>query len=72
MPFIAYGSLHFQKLLAPRYAAVREQVGILNGMLSNNLSGIATIKSFTAEEHEASALIWRVISIARPIAGLFL
>ena len=53
MPFIAYGSLHFQKLLTPRYAAVREQVGILNGMLSNNLSGIATIKSFTAEKHEA-------------------
>jgi len=56
IPFIAYGSLHFQSLLAPRYAAVREQVGILNGMLSNNLSGIATIKSFTAEEHEAERI----------------
>ena len=56
MPFIAYGSLRFQKLLAPRYAAVREQVGILNGILSNNLSGIATIKSFTAEKHEVERI----------------
>ncbi len=56
MPFIAYGSLHFQKLLAPRYAAVRELVGILNGILSNNLSGVATIKSFTAERHEVERI----------------
>jgi ATP-binding cassette subfamily B protein len=27
-------------------------VGLLNGQLSNNLSGIATIKSYTAEAHE--------------------
>lgn len=52
MPFIIYGSIWFQKKLGPRYANVREQVGILNGQLSNNLSGIATIKSFTAEKHE--------------------
>ncbi len=56
IPFVAYGSVHFQKLLAPRYAAVRERVGILNAMLSNNLSGIATIKSFTAEVHEAERI----------------
>jgi ATP-binding cassette subfamily B protein len=56
MPFIAYGSLRFQKLLAPRYAAVREQVGILNSILSGNLSGIATIKSFTAERHEVERI----------------
>ncbi len=52
MPFIIWGSIRFQKTLAPRYAAVREQVGILNGYLANNLSGVATIKSFTAEKHE--------------------
>jgi ATP-binding cassette subfamily B protein len=52
MPIIIWGSIRFQRRLAPRYAAVREQVGILNGQLSNNLSGIATIKSFTAEAHE--------------------
>ena len=53
IPIIVWGSMRFQKMLAPRYTAVREQVGLLNSQLSNNLSGIATIKSFTAEETEA-------------------
>ncbi len=53
IPLIVWGSIRFQKMLAPRYAAVREQVGRLNAMLSNSLSGIATIKSFTAEDREA-------------------
>lgn len=52
MPFIIWGSIRFQHLLAPRYTAVREKVGALNSQLSNNLSGIATIKSFTAENYE--------------------
>lgn len=52
MPFIIWGSIRFQHLLAPRYANVREKVGDLNSQLSNNLSGIATIKSFTAEPYE--------------------
>ena len=54
MPFILFGSIIFQKFLAPRYAEVREKVGLLNGRLSNNLSGITTIKSFTAEAYEAA------------------
>lgn len=51
-PFILWGSIAFQRRLAPRYAEVREKVGLLNGQLSNNLTGITTIKSFTAEEYE--------------------
>ncbi|MDZ8054174.1 MAG: ABC transporter ATP-binding protein [Aulosira sp. ZfuVER01] len=54
IPFILWGSVAFQKLLAPRYADVREKVGLLNGRLSNNLSGITTIKSFTAEDYESA------------------
>ena len=54
MPFILIGSVFFQKFLAPRYAEVREKVGLLNSRLSNNLSGITTIKSFTAEIYEAA------------------
>ncbi|MFW6058333.1 MAG: ABC transporter ATP-binding protein, partial [Persicimonas sp.] len=53
IPFILWGSFKFQGLLAPRYAEVRERVGLLNGQLANNLSGIATIKSFTTEDYEA-------------------
>jgi len=52
MPLIIWGSIRFQRTLAPRYAAVREQVSVLNGQLANNLGGIATIKSFTSESHE--------------------
>ena len=56
IPFIVYGSLLFQRRLAPRYAAVREQVGILNSVLGNNLSGIATVKSYTAEAYEVGRI----------------
>lgn len=52
MPFIVWGAIAFQKYLAPRYAEVRDRVGLLNGRLSNNLTGIATIKSYTAEAYE--------------------
>lgn len=56
MPFILWGSVAFQRLLAPRYADVREKVGLLNARLSNNISGITTIKSFTAEDYEIARL----------------
>ncbi|MHA1968009.1 MAG: ABC transporter transmembrane domain-containing protein, partial [Candidatus Hodarchaeales archaeon] len=52
MPFILYFSIKFQKRLEPKYKTVREKVGILNGHLSNNLTGIATIKSYTTEKFE--------------------
>lgn len=53
MPIILYGSFWFQRRLEPRYAAVRNQAGFLNGQLSNNLLGISTVKSFTAEDRES-------------------
>ncbi|MGK7920266.1 MAG: ABC transporter ATP-binding protein, partial [Trichodesmium sp.] len=56
MPFIIWGSIWFQKFLAPRYAEVRESVSLLSGQLSNNLSGITTIKSFTAENYEVGRI----------------
>jgi ATP-binding cassette subfamily B protein len=56
MPFIIWGSIAFQKLLTPRYAEVREQVSLLNSQLSNNLSGITTIKSYTAEVYESKRI----------------
>ncbi len=52
IPFILWGSIAFQRLLAPRYADVRERVSSINSQLANNLMGITTIKSFTAEEYE--------------------
>jgi ATP-binding cassette subfamily B protein len=52
LPLILWGSFKFQQWIAPRYAVVRDKVGLLNAFLSNNLTGIATIKSFTAELRE--------------------
>lgn len=56
MPFILWGAIAFQRRLAPRYAQVREKVSLLNGQLGNNLTGITTIKSFTAETYETQRI----------------
>ena len=53
VPVILYGAFWFQSRLAPRYAAVREAAGALATRLNNNLTGIATIKAYTAEDFEA-------------------
>jgi Kef-type K+ transport system membrane component KefB/ABC-type siderophore export system fused ATPase/permease subunit len=52
MPFVIWGSFWFQSHLAPRYREVRNRSGFVNMRLANNLAGIATIKSFTAEPYE--------------------
>lgn len=56
MPFIIWGSIVYQRKLAPYYADVREKASVLNSRLSNNFSGITTIKSFTAEEVETEKI----------------
>lgn len=56
IPIIIWGSLLYQRRLQPKYAGVREQVGLLNGMLANNLGGVSTIKAFTAEERESERI----------------
>jgi ATP-binding cassette subfamily B protein len=52
IPIIVGGSFIFQRRIGVRYAKVRKEVGDLNALLNNNLSGITTIKSFTAEQRE--------------------
>jgi len=56
IPLILWGSINFQKNLAPRYSEVREKAGDLASRLNNNLSGILTIKSFTKEKWELKRL----------------
>eukprot|EP00003_Mantamonas_plastica_P000866 TRINITY_DN10670_c0_g1_i1.p1 TRINITY_DN10670_c0_g1~~TRINITY_DN10670_c0_g1_i1.p1 ORF type:complete len:612 (+),score=78.30 TRINITY_DN10670_c0_g1_i1:1652-3487(+) len=56
IPLIVWGAFYFQRKAGPLYADVRERVGELSSRLSNNLGGIATIKSFTAEAREAERL----------------
>jgi ATP-binding cassette subfamily B protein len=56
IPLILWGSLWFQRRLAPRYRAVREKAGDLASLLSNNLGGMLTIKSYAAEAWERQRL----------------
>jgi ATP-binding cassette subfamily B protein len=56
IPAIIYGAFWFQKRAEPRYNKVREKVSLLSSRLSNNLSGVTTIKSFTAESREKTRL----------------
>lgn len=52
MPFIIWGSIWFQKKLAPRYLKVREKAGDTSSQLVNNIGGMQTIKSFGTKEFE--------------------
>lgn len=52
IPIIIWGSFRYQKSLEPRYAEVRKSAGAMNALLENDLSGMSTIQSFTAEERE--------------------
>ena len=52
IPLIAWGSFRYQRSLEPRYAEVRRAAGAMNALLENDLSGMSTIQSFTAEERE--------------------
>ena len=56
IPVILWGSLLFQRRLAPLYREVRERAGNLGSRLANNISGMLTIKSFTAEAWELEQL----------------
>ena len=56
VPIILWGSFRFQHRIAPRYKVVRERVAALNGQLANNLSGIATIRSFVREDDEVERI----------------
>jgi len=53
IPLIVWASVRYQRRLEPRYTEVRQATGDLGALLANNVSGIATIRSFTAEERES-------------------
>ncbi|MFY8150369.1 MAG: ABC transporter ATP-binding protein [Prochlorococcaceae cyanobacterium] len=56
IPVILWGSLRFQRRLAPRYQEVRERAGDIAGRLANNLGGMLTIKAYVAESWENDRL----------------
>ena len=52
IPIIVWGSFRYQRSLEPRYAKVRNAAGQMNALLENDLSGMSTVQSFTAEASE--------------------
>lgn len=56
IPVIIWGAFFFLRKATPLYADVRDKVGSLASRLANNIGGIATIKSFTAEPQESARL----------------
>lgn len=56
IPVIVWGAFFFMRKASPLYADVREKVADLSSRLSNNIGGMATIKSFTAEARESLRL----------------
>ncbi len=56
IPVIIWGAFFFMRRASPLYADVREKVADLSSRLSNNVGGMATIKSFTAETRESLRL----------------
>lgn len=56
VPLILWGSFRYQRALEPKYLSVRDAAGDLNALLENDIGGMATIQSFTAESLEAARL----------------
>lgn len=52
IPLIVWGSIRYQRRLAPFYRKVRDAAGDVSALLANNLSGILTIRAFSAEARE--------------------
>ncbi len=52
IPVIVFGAFYFQRKAEPRYALVREKAGQIAAAINTNIAGVATIKSFTKEQHE--------------------
>ena len=52
IPIIIFGSFKFTSTIASRYERIRESIETLNSNLSNSISGILNVKSFTRESKE--------------------
>lgn len=67
IPFVLAGAFFYQFRVEPLYAGVRDQAAAIAARLSGNISGIATIKAYTAEERETENI--RVESLAYTAAN---
>ncbi|KTD66199.1 ABC transporter ATP-binding protein [Legionella spiritensis] len=56
VPFILLGAFYFQHKLEPKFLNVRKKAADISSALSTNLTGLMTIKSYTAEAFEAKRI----------------
>lgn len=56
IPLIVIGAFYFQRKAEPLYSKVRSKAGQLSAAINSNITGIATIKSFTKEQHEKNRI----------------
>ncbi len=52
IPLIIFGAFFFKRKAEPLYTKVRSMAGKLAAAINTNITGIATIKSYTKEQHE--------------------
>lgn len=71
IPVILWGSLHFQRQLAPRYREVRARAGDLASRLANNLGGCSRSRASPPRVWNLSACGRKAWPIARAMPGRF-
>ena len=52
MPFLAYVALHLEKRLGKDYGNISEKNAVLTKVIEENISGVRTVKAFSAESLE--------------------
>jgi ATP-binding cassette subfamily B protein len=57
IPIILLGAFYYRRYAEPLYANVRRQASQVGARLANNIAGIATIKSYVAEQRELVSLV---------------
>jgi ATP-binding cassette subfamily B protein len=56
IPLIIFGAFYFKRKAEPLYTKVRSMAGKLASAINTNITGIATIKSYTKEQHERNRI----------------
>ncbi len=60
IPLIIFGMRAFAKYVQPAFVKRQQELGELNAILADNLSGMREIKAFTREVHEAKRIRTRI------------
>jgi ATP-binding cassette subfamily B protein len=56
IPLIIWGAARYKSIAEPLYASVRDKAAKIASRLTSNISGIATIKAFAAEDFEVETV----------------